>query len=100
VSAWCDDSGPVEDRIAGIAIFADPKNPYSTCWHARGYGLLAANPFGRDKAGFPAMKGNTQHPRLAKGEHLKLRYGLFLHLGDVKQGKVAEYFERFTKLEK
>jgi hypothetical protein len=98
VSAWCDDSGPVEDGVAGIALFADPKNPYSTCWHARGYGLLAANPFGRDKSGFPAMKGNTQTPRLAKGEHLKLRFGLFLHASDVKEGKVAEYFARFTKL--
>lgn len=25
------------------------KNPgYPTCWHARGYGLFAANPLGRD----------------------------------------------------
>jgi hypothetical protein len=36
--------------------------------------------------------------KLAKGEHLKLRYGLLLHSGDAKDGKVAEYFQRFSKL--
>jgi len=36
--------------------------------------------------------------RLNKGEHLKLRYGLLIHPGDAKEGKVAAYFERFAKL--
>jgi hypothetical protein len=98
ISAWCDYSGPSEGEIVGLAIFADPKNPYPTCWHSRAYGLMAANPFGRSKSGFPAMKGKTDLVRLNKGEHLKLRYGLFLHTGDVEQGKVASYYERFTKL--
>jgi hypothetical protein len=100
VSKWCDDSGPVGRTTAGIAIFADPTNPYATAWHARGYGLLAANPFGRAKSGFPAMKGNKELVKLAKGDHLKLRYGIFLHLGDVKEGKVAEYYDRFVALKK
>jgi hypothetical protein len=97
VSAWCDYSGPVDGRTAGIALFADPGNPYPTCWHSRGYGLMAANPFGRAKSGFPDMKGKTQRARLARGAHLKLRYGLYLHTGDVKQGKVAEGFDDFVK---
>jgi hypothetical protein len=32
VSAWCDYSGPTGDTTAGIALFADPKNPYSARW--------------------------------------------------------------------
>jgi hypothetical protein len=36
--------------------------------------------------------------RLDKGQHLKLRYGILLHTGDVKEGKVAERYERFLKL--
>ena len=98
LSAWCDYSGPVGDRAVGVAILADPGNPLPSCWHSRGYGLMAANPFGRAKSGFPAMKGRTDRFRLAKGEHLKLRYGLLLHAGDVKDGKVAEYYDRFLKL--
>jgi hypothetical protein len=58
---------------------------------------MAANPFGRAKSGFPDMKGKTQRVKLARDGHLKLRYGLFLHDGDVKQGKVAEAFAEFVK---
>jgi hypothetical protein len=102
VSAWCDYSGPVEGEMVGIAIFAAPNNPFPSCWHSRAYGLMAANPFGRTKSGFPAMKDKKDKKdlvHLAKDEHLKLRYGLFIHSGDVKQGKVAEGYELFKKME-
>ena len=96
-SDWCDYSGEVEGKHAGIAIFDDPKNPYRASWHSRGYGLMAANPFGRAESGFPAMKGKHVLVKLAKGEHLKLRYAIYLHAGDAKEGKVAEAFERFKR---
>jgi hypothetical protein len=98
MSRWCDYSGELDGKVAGIAILDDPKNPYPACWHVRGYGLMAANPFGRAKSGFPATKGRTDLVKLAKGEHLKLRYGLLLHPGDAQQGNVADYFERFAAL--
>lgn len=100
VSAWCDYSGPVDaaGTVAGIAVFADPRNRLDTAWHARNYGLLAANPFGRKQSGFPDRKGRTDLVRLDKGEHLKLRYALYLHAGDVKQGHVADAFALFAKL--
>jgi hypothetical protein len=98
VSAWCDYSGPAGGKVAGIALFADPHNPYPTAWHSRNYGLMAANPFGRAKAGFPATRGRKDLVKLAKGEHLKLRYGIFLHDGDAREGKVAHYYTRFTRL--
>jgi hypothetical protein len=98
VSEWCDYSGPVGDAKAGITLFADPTNPVPTSWHSRAYGLMAANPFGRGKSGFPAMRGRLDVVRLAKDGHLKLRYGMLLHRGDVKEGKVAEYYEKFVAL--
>ena len=101
VSSWCDYSGPVQGETVGLAIFAGPENPLPSCWHARAYGLMAANPFGRAKSGFPDMKDKKDEKDLAhldKGEHLKLRYGLFAHRGDVKQGKVAENFERLKQM--
>ncbi len=98
ISAWCDYSGPVEGETVGIAIFAAPDNSLPSCWHSRAYGLMAANPFGRAKSGFPDMKGKKDRVHLAKGEHLKLRYGIYVHLGDVKEGKVAEAYELFKKL--
>jgi hypothetical protein len=100
VSAWCDYSGPVGDgKTAGLAIFAEPTNKVDSAWHARNYGLLAANPFGRAAhARFPDREGNNELVKLKKGEHLKLRYGVYLHAGDVKEGKVAEAYAKFTKL--
>ncbi len=97
-SKWCDYSGTVNGKEAGLAIFDDPANKYPSAWHSRGYGLMAANPFGRGKSGFPALKGRTDLVKIPKGEHLKLRYGIFIHDGDVKAGKVAEAFEKFVKL--
>lgn len=94
---WNDYSGPVNGKTIGIAIFADPKNAYPSAWHTRAYGLMAANPFGRDKSGFPAMKGKNDLVKLAKGESLKLRFAIYTHTGDATAGKVAEAYEAFVK---
>jgi hypothetical protein len=97
-SPWTDYSGPIDGKVAGLAILDDPKNTYASCWHIRGYGLDAANPFGRQHAGFPDALGVKNLVRLAKGEHLKLRYGLVLHDGDATAGGVAEIYRRFVDL--
>lgn len=45
---WCNLSGMVGDEPVTISIFDHPKNPgFPTYWHARGYGLFAANPLGQ-----------------------------------------------------
>ena len=45
---WCMLSGKVGGNPVTIAIFDNPRNPnFPTYWHARGYGLFAANPLGR-----------------------------------------------------
>ena len=45
---WTTLSGRVGDEPVSIAIFDAPSNPgYPTYWHARGYGLFAANPLGQ-----------------------------------------------------
>ena len=98
-SDWCDYSGAIGGKHAGIAVFDDQKNSARACWHARGYGLMAANPFGRKESGFPAKKGETELVKLDKDAHLKLRYAIFLHAGDAKAGKVAEAYEQFLKLQ-
>jgi hypothetical protein len=99
-SKWCDYSSNIEDKPFGLTLLDDPANHYPACWHSRGYGLSAANPFGRAGSGFPAVQDNTNLVKLAKGDHLKLRYGLLLHTGNAKDGKVEECFERFVKLGK
>ena len=45
---WCALTGKTAGRDVTIAIFDHPGNPnYPTYWHARGYGLFAANPLGQ-----------------------------------------------------
>jgi len=96
---WHDYAGKVGDATAGIAIFDDPKNAHRSVWHTRAYGLMAANPFGRDGSKFPGVKGKTELVTIAKGEHLKLRYGLYAHTGDAKVGEVAKAFASFCGTE-
>jgi hypothetical protein len=44
---WCNVYGKMGNDSISIAIIDHPKNPnYPTFWHARGYGLFAANPLG------------------------------------------------------
>ncbi len=96
VADWHDYAGKVGDATAGISVFDDPKNTHRSVWHTRAYGLMAANPFGREKSGFPGVKGKTELVTVAKGEHLKLRYGIYTHTGDAKAGEVAKAFGMFT----
>jgi hypothetical protein len=96
-SDWNDYFGTVGEAVVGIAVFDDPRNKARACWHSREYGLMAANPFGRAHAAFPDTKTDTELVKIAKGEHLKLRYGILLHGGDTKAGKVADRYAAFAK---
>jgi hypothetical protein len=98
ISAWCDYSGPIDGKTVGLTLLTDPKNAHPSCWHSRGYGLMAANPFGRARAAFPAVKDRTDLVRLSKGEHLRLRYGILVHEGNAETGQVATHYQQFVKL--
>lgn len=95
-TAWIDYSGQVGGKEVGVAVFDHPDNPKAS-WHARAYGLNAANPFGRDRSGFPSQKGKSDLLKIEKGGELKLKYAVYAHTGDAKTGKVAEAYEAFKK---
>ena len=97
IADWNDYSGPIDGKTAGIAVFADPKNSAKSAWHTRAYGLMAANPFGRERSAFPDTKDKKDLVKIAKGDHLKLRFGIYVHDGDAAAGKVAEAYEAFKK---
>ncbi len=75
---WIDDSGVVDGREVGLAMFDHPQNHgHPTWWHARTYGLLAANPFGvHDFEKKPEHAGDLTVP---VGQSLTLRYRVLLH---------------------
>ena len=80
-SSWVDYSGRVEGKMVGIAIFDHPSNPkHPTHWHARGYGLFSANPFGEhDFYKDPSRDGSLT---IEDGKTLTLRYRVVVHEGD------------------
>ena len=93
---WIDDYGPVDGEDVGIAMFSHPDNyRHPTRWHARTYGLLAANPFGEGE--FPKDDSQPkQGPKtLAKGEKLPLRYRVLLHTGDPQRRTSRQAYEKF-----
>jgi hypothetical protein len=74
---WCDYSGTMAGQRVGITIFCHPQNFRPSWFHARDYGLLEANPFGRASFG----KGEKSQVVVKPGEELRLRYGLLFHSG-------------------
>ena len=81
LAKWHDYSGTADGKTAGLTLRETLYNRHKSAWHTRAYGLMAANPFGRDKSGFPGRKGQTDLAKLAKGETLELAYTMTLHDG-------------------
>lgn len=81
-AAWCAYHGEVEGRRAGVLLMPDARN-FRRCWfHARDYGLLVANPFGRNAF----TKGERSRLLVKKGESLRLRFGVLVYAGPVDWG--------------
>jgi len=74
---WVDYTGTVDREAIGVAIFDHPLNPrHPTYWHARDYGLFAANPFGR-RAFDPDQPESRW--KLERGRKLVFRYRVLIH---------------------
>lgn len=71
---WCEYSGTIDGRRVGIVMMADPKNFRRSWWHARDYGLLEANPFGRKAF----TGGEESRVVLRRDETLRLRFGVLV----------------------
>jgi hypothetical protein len=96
---WVDYDGTVGGEDLGVAVFDSPRSfRHPTYWHARGYGLLAANPFGwREFYKDPEKDGSWTVPQ---GKDIKFRYRVFIHHGDYKQAKVAEAYQEYASHER
>jgi hypothetical protein len=95
-SPWVDYYGPLEGKTVGVAIMDHPANPgYPTYWHARAYGLFAANPFGvRDFTGDKRKDGSMT---VEAGKAITFRYRVVIHTGDAQSGKIASLYQEYTK---
>ena len=79
---WCDYSGMINGQPAGITIAGHRDNFRKPWWHARDYGFMAANLFGRQ-----AMKqGDASRTVIKPGDSLQLRFTIVVHDGRPGQG--------------
>ncbi len=92
---WMTLSGIVEDRPVTVAIFDHPQNPgFPTYWHARDYGLFAANPFGQ--AVF-SEGAEALHFALAPGASTMLRHRIVLFSGHPEPDEVEAAWRDFAE---
>jgi Methane oxygenase PmoA len=91
---WMDLNGVIGKEKISIVICDHPKNQsYPTYWHARGYGLFAANPLGWSVF----TKGKeTLNYSIAAGQSSIFRYRIIIHSGedltDIKINELAADF--------
>jgi hypothetical protein len=92
-AAWCDYSGALSNRLAGITVLTDPENFRPSWFHSRDYGLLAANPFGQKAF----TKSEARRVPVKKNETLHLRFAAFVHSTPTNEPPdIANAFRTFT----
>jgi hypothetical protein len=92
---WTMLTGKVKQEDITIVIFDHPKNAgFPTYWHARGYGLFAANPLGQAAFSNGKEKLNfTIEPK----QSATFRYRLCIVSGDATSEQVEAQYRRFVE---
>lgn len=95
---WCLLYGKKQQDTLSVAIIDHPGNPgYPTYWHARGYGLFAANPLGQKV--FSNGK-QTLNYRLEKGHSVTFRYRVVIAAGkqSLSTGRIGQLADAFARI--
>ena len=91
---WCDYSGPFEKQWIGLTVLSSPENFRPSWNHARDYGFLAVNPFGRNAF----TKGEKSRVVVKPGETFKLRFGVAVHATPTaNEYQPAKVYQDFAK---
>ena len=87
-------SGKIGQEAITLAILDHPKNPgYPTYWHARGYGLFAANPLGQQVFSNGRESLNLT---LEPGQSVSFRYRVLIISGEVTAADLESQYTRFS----
>jgi hypothetical protein len=95
---WCMLYGKKGADTISIAIIDNPANPgYPTYWHARGYGLFAANPLGQK---IFSQGRQTLNFHLNKGQSATFRYRIVIAAsqGRLATGRIRRLADDFARL--
>jgi hypothetical protein len=93
---WVSLSGKKNNKDISVTILDHPRNPgFPTYWHARGYGLFAANPIA------PSSFDKKQKPMnlvIRKGEAVTFRFRVVVHEGEVTRQHIESWANAFNRL--
>ena len=93
---WVDMSGPIGGKTYGIAIFDHPSNlRHPTRWHARDYGLFAANPFCEVEMDKSQPKGAGDYV-LKAGQSITFKYRVLIHTGEADAAEIGKRFSEYA----
>lgn len=88
---WVNYQSKIDGKPVGVAIFDNPRNPrHPTTWHARDYGLVAANPFGAHD--FSKAKKGSGDLVIQAGESVTFRYAFLFHHGTDEKRTIDEHY--------
>ncbi len=96
---WCKVYGKMGNDSISVVIIDHPENPnYPTFWHARGYGLFAANPLGEKIFTNGKSFKNLQ---LHKGESVTFRFRIAIDEGNktISSEEINKLANEFAKIE-
>ena len=92
---WMNLHGVVEGENVSVVVCDHPKNlSYPTWWHARGYGLFSANPFGaKDFTGGKEQLNFSLPPH----ESISFRYRIIVASGNLSDRVINELSQEFQE---
>jgi hypothetical protein len=91
---WTMLGGTVDGEPVTLAILDNPSNPgYPTHWHARGYGLFAANPLGDKRFNEPKEFNFTLEP----GKSVTFKYRILILGGPSTPDRIEREYKAFAQ---
>jgi len=92
---WVELSGMIEDEKVSVIILDHPENVgHPTYWHARGYGLFAANPLGQETFSEGEESLNL---KLNPGQSVTFKYRMLILTGQIESNAINEEFNKYIK---
>jgi Methane oxygenase PmoA len=96
---WVNYSGTVDGKPVGIVVFDSPKSfRHPTTWHARAYGLLAANPFAARE--FTKDDNKDGSWTIPEKKSLTFRYRVVAYDGEFTAAQLAEMYRSYAETQK
>jgi hypothetical protein len=94
---WVNYNGSIDGKPVGVAVFDHPASfRHPTTWHARAYGLFAANPFG--------LRAFTRDPKqdgswtIDEGKSLLFRYRVLIHDSAFSSDSLNRQYQTYSQL--